>query len=160
MKKIIFIMLFSICSMSIFSCSVVKGKAEAEKVAGSLFQERIKNGWTGSDKYYSDIFFKGTTEQKWSNIQTLVTKAMGELKSYSLTTWNVQAKVHSDEISGTIVVLEYETSYEKGNGTETLTIHKPVMGGNFSIIGHNINSELIQKLIDKGIEQAASVVDV
>jgi hypothetical protein len=156
MKKPIFIILFSICFLSLFACGFAKGKGEAEKVAQSLFNERIRNGWSGSNEFYSDLFWKSTNEKKWSNIQNLVTKAMGELKSYSLTTWKVQSKVHTSEISGTIVVLVYETIYEKGKATETLTVHKPMMGEKYSILGHNINSELIQQLIDKGIEQAAS----
>jgi hypothetical protein len=156
MKKFICIIFFSIYSLSLISCGVVKGKGEAEKVAESLFQNRIQNGWSGSDRYYSDLFWQKTSEKKWSNIQNLVTKAMGELKSFSLTNWNVQSKVHSNEISGTIVTLVYETVYDEGKGTETLIIHKPVMGKEFSILGHNINSELIQELIEKGIEQAAS----
>ena len=103
---------------------MVKGKGEAEKVAESLFYERIKNGWAGTNKYYSEFFWKDTSEKKWANIQNLVSKAMGELKSFSLTTWNIRSKVNTNEISGTVVSLVYETEYEKGKGTETLFIHK------------------------------------
>jgi hypothetical protein len=156
MKKPVCIILFSICILSLFSCGVVKGKGEAEKVAEFLFNERIQNGWDGTDKYYSDLFWKNTTDKKWHNIRKLVTKAMGELKSFSLTTWNIQSKVNTNEISGTLVRLVYETVYDKGKGTETLVVHKPLMGEKFAILSHNINSELIQQLIEKGIEQAAS----
>ncbi len=142
--------------LSLFSCGLVQGKGEAEKVAESLFQERISDGWLGSDRYYSDLFWKNTDEKKWSNIKNLVEKAMGDLESYSLTTWNVQSKVNTNAISGTIVVLEYETVYKKGIGTETLTIHKPLMGNEFSILGHNFNSKQIQQVIDNGIEHVVS----
>lgn len=155
MKKAIQLILCVVMVLFFCSCGVVKGKGEAEKVAEAFFQERINNGWADTGRYYSDFFLKDTGEEKWLNIQKLVTKAMGELKGYSLANWNVQSKVHTNEISGTIVVLVFETSYEKGNGTETLTIHKPLLGDKFSIIGHNINSELIQQLIDRGIEQVA-----
>jgi hypothetical protein len=138
---------------------MVKGKGDAEKVAESLFNDRIQNGWAGTNKYYSELFWKATTEKKWANIQNLVLKAMGELKGFSLTTWKIQSKIHTNDISGTIVRLAYETEYENGKGTETLVLHKPVMGKKFSILGHNINSELIQQLIDKGIEHAASKDD-
>ncbi len=142
--------------LSLFACGLVKGKGEAEKVAESLFQERISDGWLGSDRYYSDLFWKNTGEKKWSNIKNLVEKAMGDLESYSLTTWNVQSKVNTRELSGTIVILVYETVYSEGKGTETLMIHKPLMGNEFSILGHNFNSERIQQMMDKSIEQAAS----
>ena len=122
MKKPIFIILFSICFLSLFACGFAKGKGEAEKVAQSLFNERIRNGWSGSNEFYSDLFWKSTNEKKWSNIQNLVTKAMGELKSYSLTTWKVQSKVHTSEISGTIVVLVYETIYENSLNPPNLNL--------------------------------------
>lgn len=156
MKKHIYCIFFIICFLSLSSCGMVKGEGEAEKVAESLFSDRIQNGWAGTDKYYSELFWKSTTKKKWANIQNLVSKAMGELKGFSLTTWNIQSKIHTSEISGTIVRLVYETEYENGKGTETLVLHKPVMGKKFSVLGHNMNSELIQQLIDKSIEQAAS----
>jgi hypothetical protein len=81
---------------------------------------------------------------------------MGDLQSYSLISWNEQYKLYTNEISGTIVVLVYETTYEKGIGTETLTIHKSLTGDTFAILGHHFNSELIQEYINKGIEQVAS----
>jgi len=68
----------------LFACGVVKGKGEAEKVVESLFQERINNGGFSSNRYYSDLFWKNTDEKKWTNIKNLVKKAMGDLKSYSL----------------------------------------------------------------------------
>ena len=85
---------------------------------------------------------------------------MGDLLGYSLSSWKVQKKVHTNQISGTFVVLMYETVYEKGKGIETLTIHKPLSGDNFAILGHNFNSEKIQELIEKGIEQAAARDDL
>jgi hypothetical protein len=81
---------------------------------------------------------------------------MGDLQSYSLSSWKVQTKVHTNQISGTFVVLVYETVYEKGNGTETLTIHKPGLGYKFAILGDHFNSEKIKELIEKGIERAAA----
>jgi hypothetical protein len=156
MKNAIFTIGIVFVFLSLFACGLVKGKGEAEKVAESLFQERINDGWLGSDRYYSDLFWKNTDEKKWSNIKNVVEKAMGDLESYSLTTWNVRSKINTNELSGTIVVLVYETVYREGKGTETLTIHKPLLGNEFSILGHNFNSERIQQVIDKGIEQAAS----
>lgn len=156
MKYFVGIIMLSICCVSLFSCSMVEGKGEAEKVAESLFNERMQNGWNGTKKYYSSLFWKSTTEENWTNIQNLVSKAMGKPKSYSLNTWNIQSKVNTNEVSGTFVTLVYDIEYEKGKGTETLLIHKPLTEDIYSILGHNFNSELIQQLINKGIEQAAS----
>ena len=156
MKKAFYSIVSVITLISLLSCGVVQGKGDAEKVAESLFQDRIFNGVFGPKEYYSDLFWKNTDENKWSSITNLVNKAMGNLLTYSLSSWKVQSKVHTNQVSGTFVVLVYETVYEKGNGTETLTIHKPVSGGEFTILGHHFNSEKIKELINKGIEQAAS----
>ena len=156
MKNSIIAIMLVIVFVSRFGCGVIKGKGEAEEVAESLFQERIHSGWFGADRYYSDLFWEHTDEKKWADIKNLVKKVMGDLKSYSLTSWNVQSKVNANSISGTIVVLEYQTVYKNGVGTETLTIHKPLTGDKFSILGHNFNSKQIQQVIDNGIQQLAS----
>jgi hypothetical protein len=125
-----------------------------------LFEERISTGQFTSDHYYSDWFWKNTDEKNWSDIKNLVDKAMGNLTSYSLVSWNVQSKIHTANLSGTFVVLVYATTYDKGNGTETLTIHKPLRGDTFSILGHHFNSQQIQQLINKGIKKVATRNDV
>ena len=55
MKNAICTIAIVIVFLSLFSCGVVKGKGEAEKIAESLFQERITSGWFDSDRYYSDL---------------------------------------------------------------------------------------------------------
>ncbi len=156
MKQTIYRIAFGFVVLVLIGCGFVQGKGEAEKVAELLFEERISTGQFDSEQYYSELFWKNTDEKQWSDVKNLVEKAMGDLKSYSLISWNVQSKVHTNEISGTIVVLVYETTYEKGVGTETLTIHKSLMGDQFAIVGHHFNSQQIQQLINKGIEQVAS----
>ena len=139
----------------VFSCGPITGKGDAEKVAESLLNERIENGGFGSNTYYSEIFWENTDNDKWGRIQRLVHKAMGNLKSYELNTWNVKTQAKTNELSGTIVNLVYDTVYVKGNGTETMTLFKPIMGEEYNIVGHRFNSPEIQKLIDKGIEQVS-----
>lgn len=138
------------------SCGLFTGKGDAEKVAESLLNERMANGGFGSREYYSDFFWQKTDNEKWENIKRLVDKAMGNLKTYKLSTWNVTTQAKTNDLSGTIVRLVYETTYEKGNGTETITLHKPIKGKTYTIVGHHFNSPEIQKLLDKGIEKALS----
>ena len=157
MKSIFKFIVFVLVLLSLSACSFVKGKAEAETFAEAIFQERINRGGFGADQYYSKIFWENTEINEWTNIKKLVTNAMGDLKAYTLSTWNIQSNIKTNGLSGTIVVLQYETEYEKGNGTETLTIHKPLAGKKFSIVGHNFNSDNIQKYIQKGIEQAVLI---
>lgn len=156
MKKVIYMIIMLFWVSTILSCSLFSGKGDAEKVAESLLNERIEKGGFGSDSYYSEYFWKAAERGKWENIKNLVSKAMGNLKSYKLQTWNITTQAKINDLSGTIVKLVYETTYEKGKGAETIILHKPLSGNTFTIIGHNFNSPEIQNLIDKGIEKAAS----
>ena len=156
MKKTIYVVATLLIILFFSSCGLITGKGDAENIAEALLNERIKNGGFGSDEYYSEIFWKSTDNGKWEMIKNLVDNAVGDLKSYKLKTWNVKTQAKTNELSGTIVNLVYDTVYVKGNGTETITLYRPLMGEKFSIIGHHFNSPEIQKLIDKGIEHAAS----
>jgi hypothetical protein len=154
-RNILFLMLGTIVII-LFGCSMIKGKGEAEKVAESFLQDRIRDGGLGKVQYYSDKFWEFTDENQWSNIKGLVKKAMGDLQSYSLNTWNTQTKINTNELSGTFVTLVYDTVYEKGKGQEMLYFYKGIWRKEFRILGHQINSPKIQELIDKGIEQVVA----
>ena len=138
------------------ACGFVKGKDEAQKVAEAMFTTRIETGGFQEDRHYSDEFWENTDPDRWKSLKKLVDIAMGNLLSYSLRNWNVQSKVQTGQLSGTFVVLQYDTVYEKGQGTETLTLHKPLMGKAFSILGHKFDSPAIERLIRQGIEKAGS----
>jgi hypothetical protein len=153
MKKLIMLTIYLVFICSLVDCGLVTGKEDAEKVAKAFFQDRIANGGLGQDKYYSEIFWQYINDQEWNRIKSLVSKALGNIKSYSLNTWNVETKAQTGDLSGTFVVLVYDTEYEKGKGQEELTWHKKLTGGDYKIIGHHINSDEIQKLINKGIDQ-------
>jgi hypothetical protein len=156
MKRILCLFAIFFLVSAVCCCGLVSGKGDAERVAESLLNERIEKGGFGSDSYYSELFWKATEREKWENIKKLVDKAMGNLKSYKLQTWNITTQAKTNDLSGTVAVLVYDTVYEKGEGTETITVHKPLTGKAYSIIGHRFDSAEIQKLIDKGIEQATS----
>jgi hypothetical protein len=156
MKKLICAVATLLVISFALSCGLVTGKGDAEKVAKSLLNERIEKGGFGSDTYYSEYFWKAVEREKWENLKKLVDKAVGNLKSYKLKTWNVTTQAKTNDLSGTIVKLVYDTVYEKGNGTETIILHRPIAGKTYTIVGHYFNSPEIQKLLDKGIEKAVS----
>lgn len=157
MKKIsIFLITISLVG-SLWGCGLMTAKEDAEKVAQSFLEDRmVKGGFGGNDRYYSDIFWEYTDENDWKNIKRMVDKALGNLNSYSLTTWNTQSKFFTNQLSGTFVVLVYATEYDRGKGQETLTMYKGLTDKDFLILGQHINSPEIQKLLYKGIEQAAA----
>jgi len=156
MKKLVYAAALLLAISYAIGCSLATGKEDAEKVAESLLKERIEKGGFGSSTYYSELFWKNVESEKWENIKKLVDKAMGNLKSYKLNTWNVTTQAKTNDLSGTIVKLVYDTAYEKGTGVETIVFHKPITGNAYTIVAHYFNSAEIQKLVDQGIEQAAS----
>lgn len=157
MKRIYIILVAISFVGSFLGCGLINGKGDAEKVAESFLEDRIANGgFGGDDKYYSDTFWQYTNENEWKNITRLVDKALGNLKSYSLTSWNTQSKFHTNQFSGTFVVLVYDTEYDKGKGQETLTMHKGMKDNDFLILGQHINSQKVQELLYRGIENVAA----
>lgn len=158
MKTFQRIVLVAVVAALAFGCGIITGKKEAEQVAMSFFNDRIENGGTGSPDFYSEKFWEATDPEKWDAIQALVQKAMGNLTGYHLEGWQSKqlTMVSGDTPSGTYVSMHFSTTYEKGSGTETLTLYCPASGGPFTILGHNFNSAAIREAIDRGIFKAAS----
>jgi hypothetical protein len=136
MRKTVYAFIALLFVSVLFSCGLVSGKGDAEEVAEALLKERIEKGGFGSDTYYSEYFWKAVEPGKWENIKKLVDKAMGNLKTYKLQTWKVTTQAKTNDLSGTIVNLVYETVYEKGKGTETITLYKLLAGKTYSIVAH------------------------
>ena len=155
--KRIYIFLIAISFVgALWGCGFISGKEDAEKVAESFMEDRIANGgFWGHDTYYGDIFWQHANENDLQRIQQMVDIALGDLNNYSLLTSNTQSKFHTNELSGTFVTLVYNTEYEKGNGQETLSMHKGLKDKDFRIMGQHVDSPKIQELIYRGIEQVA-----
>ncbi len=60
MRRNIVLLMLGAIIIILFGCGVIKGKGEAEKVAESFLQDRIRDGGLGKDKYYSDKFWEFT----------------------------------------------------------------------------------------------------
>jgi hypothetical protein len=65
---------------------------------------------------------------------------LGDLQSYTLRNWQVKKGVKMGDLSGTFVVLIYNTEYELGNGQEKITLMKGFWDSDFRIIGHYFES--------------------
>jgi hypothetical protein len=146
------VVVWMVCSSA---CSYINGFDSARKVADRFFEDRFENGGVGRDEYYSKVFWDNTDAARWQNIKKLVKLSLVELQSYSLVSWNLQDKLPTGQLSGTFVVLVFETVYEKGSGLEKLTLLKQSGFAEFEIVGHQIDSEQINEMVLKGIEKAA-----
>ncbi len=134
-------------------CGMSEDIKEAESVMNRIFRERIRTNDQGPVRYYSHYFLEATGEKEWDNMKRLVTKAHGALLSYEQQTWELKTQAHTSELSGTFVAYTYLTTFENGQAKETITLFKNSDNPEFRILGHRINSENIQQLLNNNIEK-------
>ena len=151
-------MTFLFSSFVLVGCGMVKSKGDAEKIAVEFLDKRISAGGVGESSYYSIHFWTTTSKKKWNNIESVLSKANGDLTSYKIKNWQIKSRAQTNKLSGTFVVMLLDTKYKRGAGTETLTFHRKRKSDKFTIIGHRIATPELQKLIDKGIESVAKSV--
>ncbi|OAN64635.1 hypothetical protein A8B79_00370 [Balneola sp. EhC07] len=120
----------------------------------NFFKDRIENKHSGSERFYAESFLEKVDKKEWARIKTLVEKANGTLLSYEKTSWNINKRSNTNpDKSGTFIAYTYKTTYDNGAGTETITVLKNQNNPSFRIISHNFNSEMIQDVINQGIDQ-------
>jgi hypothetical protein len=123
-------------------CSFFSGTEDARALAEEFLDHRFATGGVGNGEYYSDLFWKYTRQEDWDYITNMVKTRLGELQSYTLKNWKIQKNVKMGDLSGTFVVLIYDTEYELGNGQEKITLMKGFWDKDFQIIGHHFESPI------------------
>jgi hypothetical protein len=123
-------------------CGFSGGLEKARKLAEEFLDDRFVSGGIGSEQYYSDLFWRYTRAEDWEYIKNMVETHLGQLQSYMLKSWKMQSRAKMGEVSGTIVVLIYDTEYEYGNGQEKITLMKGFWDSDFQIIGHYFDSDI------------------
>ncbi len=149
------ILFVSMIALILGGCGLISGLDDARSVAERFFEDRFVNGGVGNDEFYSEIFWKNTNTEQWEYIKKVVAASLGELQSYSLISWNVHSKFNSGQLSGTFVVLVFQTEYENGSGQEKITLLKKLGHSEFEIIGHHIESDKINEMVLKGVQKVS-----
>ena len=132
----------ALISLIAAGCSFVSGVDDARDLAERFLNDRFTSGSVGNEAYYSDLFWKYTRQEDWRYIKELVETRLGALQSYTLKKWNVQKNVKMGDLSGTFVVLLYDTQYQYGRGQEKITLMKGEWSTDFQIIGHHFDSDV------------------
>ncbi len=120
-------------------CGVKQQKAEAEGVATACFDCVKEGDFEGTLDFYSAKFYQATSRKKWLEMRERIREKLGELQEYKLVGWNFRKWVGSG--AGTYWQLQYETTYSKHPAQEVIVVFKPLRGGEYKIVSHNINSE-------------------
>lgn len=139
----------------ISGCNFSEDFDQANSAIDSFFNERIEKGSIAPSQYYIDNFMSNNPDE-WIRIQKLVQEANGNLLSYERSGWQIQNKSSTSELSGTFVYYSFNTVYEKGEGTETITVLKNTDNPSFKVIGHHFDSKMIQDLVNQGINNVIS----
>lgn len=123
-------------------CGFLASSEDARNLAEEFLNYRFETGGVGNGQYYSDLFWKYTPQEDWDYVTDLVETHLGDLQSYTLKNWQVQKGVKMGDLSGTFVVLIYNTEYELGSGQEKITLMKGFWDNDFQIIGHFFESPM------------------
>jgi len=134
--------LVALVTLIVSGCGFMSGLEDARELAEKLLNDRFVTGGVGSEAYYSDLFWKYTRQENWDYVKNLVETRLGSLQSYTLRTWSIQKNVKMGDLSGTFVVLIYDTEYEYGKGQEKITLMKGFWDRDFKIVGHNFDSDI------------------
>lgn len=129
-----------ICTIILGGCGFLSSTEDARGLAEEFLNYRFETGGVGHGQYYSDLFWKYTAQEDWDYITELVETRLGDLQSYTLKNWQVKKGVKMGDLSGTFVVLIYNTEYELGSGQEKITLMKGFWDSDFEIIGHFFES--------------------
>src|ERR1044072_253541 len=134
--KIISLILLGII---LVSCGLAKGKPAAEKAIAhfhDLYNKgKLEDIWKEADP----AFRTAATRQKYDDLMTVVQRKLGKASSTVNSSWNV-----STFNLKTTVHMTQQTTFEKGQGTESFTF--ALDGTNAVLVGYNIHSmDLITK---------------
>lgn len=130
-----------LAALVVSGCGLGQEKGKAEEVASGYFERVKQKDFEGALDFYSPKFYQATPREKWLELLGKFNGKLGDLKQYKLVGWNFKKWAGSGGTSGTYWQLQYQTTYSKHPAQETLMVFKPLRGGEFKIIAHNINSE-------------------
>ncbi len=111
----------------------IKGKSVAEPEVGVFHQRLNQKRFEEIYSAASADFRKAAPKEKVMELFSAIDRKLGPAKSWTTKSWNVRTFNFV-----TTVVLVQDTSFEKGQGTETFTFR--VSGDKATLVGYNINS--------------------
>lgn len=126
-------LILAVCTVPVGCSDTIKGKSVAEPEVGGFHQKL--NG-KRFDEIYADAsedFRKAAPKEKVLSMLSAIDRKLGPAKSWTTKSWNTRTFNFT-----TTVVLVEDTTFEKGQGTETFTFR--VSGDKATLLGYNINS--------------------
>ncbi len=141
MRLLPVVLIVGLAGTVLSGCGMGAAKGEAELVAQAYFDCIQKSDLDGAMEVFSAKFFQETSREDWRTVLEKVSEKLGPLQSYKLVRWNVFKGTKPGGLSGTLVQLGYQVTYQKYPAQVLMVVHKPVGGGEFQIVSMNINSQ-------------------
>jgi hypothetical protein len=126
-------------ALALAGCNPVKERAEAEACVARVFAARHSGTAEQALAAYADEAQQGMGRDEWSQMLVALDAKLGRPVSERLTAWNVTLATNSLG-TGTFVSLQYDVTYERAEGTESIVAFKPSGASDFRIVGHHVNS--------------------
>ncbi|NIR01226.1 MAG: hypothetical protein GTN78_13670, partial [Gemmatimonadales bacterium] len=76
----------------------------------------------------------------WRAMLEKIGEKLGTPQSHKLVRWHVFKGTRTRGLSGTVVELSYEATYEKYPAQVSMVVHKPIGGKDFKIVRMDIDS--------------------
>jgi|SRR5579859_84865 len=129
--------LSTLCFCWLCGCQAVQKDKPIADEATKAFHARLDNG--DLDAIYNDAapeFKQATSKKDFDELFQAIHRKLGKVKTTEGHGWNVNT-----ETSATIVVLNFNTEFEGGKGTETFTWR--VNDRKASLVSYNVNSNAL-----------------
>lgn len=123
-----------------FAWFLMSGKAKIEPVVDA-FQAKVDAGnYKTAYQSVGPEWKSIDTQAGFTNLEKVIRDHLGNLQSKSMTGINI-----NDGTNGGIATISYSASYQKGPADVTYTLSNST--GSWLVIGHNVNSPVLTKLM-------------
>ncbi|RZL30574.1 MAG: DUF4019 domain-containing protein [Pedobacter sp.] len=113
-------------------------KQEAEEVTNKLFMLIKEKKFEETLKLFGPEFYKKTSSTRLIDVYTMVSKQLGDLKSFEIEKWETK-RVEGDKPLGEYFFV-FKTHYEKFDASESIRLARE-KNGRIRIIAYTINSK-------------------
>jgi hypothetical protein len=125
--------------LGVMSCGFKKAKEDAELAVARHFEAVGSHSEAVLLAGYDPRFYSAVPREEWAKRLALVETKLGQYKSFTVASWNVQNKIGTD--GGTYVSLTCKVTYSKHPADEAMVFFRASDDDEFKIIKHGIVSE-------------------
>ena len=128
-------------TLALSACGFKKAKEDAELAMTRHFEAIANHAEPAVLAGYDERFFAVVPREEWAKRLATVEAKLGEYKSFTVVSWNVQTKMGTD--AGTQVALTCKVIYSKHPASEAMVLFRASDDDDFKIVKHGITSDAL-----------------